>query len=208
MLKPKLKEFFNYRTQILNKGLDAVLLAKDYDGRLYRVKEYVGQVIKIQKGNNFNPIDKVTVKFFNNELYETATYLDNNISIGDLICIYGIVVRSNGKLEIQCKCGSIRLYKDFIEAGKIDTKKFYKFGYSELSMIEPSIIYDIPVERLQVLEKNKIWVYTGNDIKQIEDSSKKIIQEEENGIIDVLKEQTFLVKDTNNIEEETIDYES
>ena len=75
-------------------------------------------------------------------------------------------------------------------------------------MIEPSIIYDIPVERLQVLEKNKIWVYTGNDIKQIEDSSKKIIQEEENGIIDVLKEQTFLVKDTNNIEEETIDYES
>ena len=36
MLKPILEKFFNYRTQILNKEFDTVLLAKDYDGKLYR----------------------------------------------------------------------------------------------------------------------------------------------------------------------------
>lgn len=208
MLKPILEKFFNYRTQILNKEFDTVLLAKDYDGKLYRVKEYNGQVVDIRKRNNFNSMDKVKVKFFNNEIYETSTYLDDDINIGDLISIYGIVVRNSDHLELQCKCGSIRIYQKFAEAGRIDTKKFYKFGYSELSVIEPSSVYDVPLDRLQVLEQNKLWVYIGSDIKAIEDRGKKIIQEEENGIIDVSKEQTFFVKDTNNIEEEMIDYES
>ena len=208
MLKPILEKFFKIRTLILSKGLDAVLLFKDYDGRLYRVKEYVGQVIDIRKRNNFNSIDTVKVKFLNNEIYETATYLDNDINIGNLISIYGIVVRNSDHLELQCKCGSIRIYQKFAEAGRIDTKKFYKFGYSELSVIEPSSVYDVPLDRLQVLEQNKLWVYIGSDIKAIEDRGKKIIQEEENGIKDVSKEQTFFVKDANNIEEEIIDYEN
>lgn len=208
MLKPTLEKFFDYKAQILNKGLDAVLLSKDYDGQLYRVKEYVGQVVDIRRRNNFNSMDIIKVKFFNNEIYETATYLDDDINIGNLISIYGIVVRNRGNLEVQCKCGCIRSYQKFAEAGRINTKKFYKFGYSELSVIEPSSMYDVPLEKLQVLELNRLWVYTGADIKAIEDRTKKIIQEEENGIIDVSKEQTFFVKDTNNIEEEIINYES
>ena len=86
------------------------------------VAKEAGDVVILD--DNFNSIDTVKVKFLNNEIYETATYLDNDINIGNLISIYGIVVRNSDHLELQCKCGSIRIYQKFAEAGRIDTKKF------------------------------------------------------------------------------------
>lgn len=202
MLKPSLEQFFKYRNVLLGKGLDISLLAKGKDNQYYRVKEYIVQVISILEGKGWNGMDKVKVKFFNNELYDTETYLDNDIREGDIISIYGIITKSeiSSVPELQCKGGTIRVYNRFSEAGRIDTTKIYKFGYAELSVAELSTKYMIEENKIKVLEDNRLWMYIGNDIHEIENKGKILEEEKKNGIIDLSQVTSFYVEDTENIE--------
>ena len=200
LIKPVIEQFFKYRNVLSKKGLDIVLLAKGPNNEYYRVKEYIGQVVSIQEGRGWGNMDKVSLKFFNNETYETETYLDSDIREGDIISIYGIIIKDGSKIELQCKGGSIRVYTKFEEAGRIYKDKIYKFGYAELSVIEPSIKYNIEQDKIKELEPNRLWFYVGNDIKHIEDEVKKNEENEKNGIIDFSKVNSFYVENTKDIE--------
>ncbi len=206
MLKPILDKFFQYRNVVSKNGLDIVLLTKGYDNKYYRVKEYIGQVVSIQSGKGFNGMDKIEVKFLNNEKYQTETYLDSNIREGDIISIYGIFTKNGTKLELQCKGGSIRVFNKFSEAGRIDTNKIYRFGYAELSNVEPSTEYNVGEENIKELEKNRLWFYVGNDITDIENKAKLIEQEEKNGIIDPTTTTSFCVPEVQDINDMDIEF--
>lgn len=206
MLKPILDKFFQYRNVVAKNGLDIVLLTKGYNSKYYRVKEYIGQVVSIQSGKGFNGMDKIEIKFLNNERYQTETYLDNNIREGDIISIYGIFIKDGTKLQLQCKGGSIRVFNKFSEAGRIDTNKIYKFGYAELSNIEPSVEYNVGEENIKELEPNRLWFYVGNDIKDIEDKAKLTEQEEKNGIIDTTTTSSFCVPEVQEINDIDIEF--
>lgn len=206
MLKPILDKFFQYRNVVVKNGLDIVLLTKGYDNKYYRVKEYIGQVVSIQSGKGFNGMDKIEVKFLNNEKYQTETYLDSNIREGDIISIYGIFTKNGTKLELQCKGGSIRVFNKFSEVGRIDTKKIYRFGYAELSNVEPSVEYNVGEENIKELEPNRLWFYVGNNIKDIEDKAKLTEQEEQNGIIDTTNTTSFCVPEIQEINDIDLEF--
>lgn len=191
MIKSILKDYYKYRNQALEKGYDIVLLAKTYDNKYYRIKQYIGQVVEIYKGNGPKDMDIVRLKFMNNEVYQTGTYLDSDVHVGDIIAIYGIFIKNGGELELQCKCGTIRVYNTFAEAGQITVSKIYYFGSRELSMVEPSIEYRLPPEKISVLEDNRVWTYMGKDIREIEENSKKL--QNQSDIIDTLMTESFCV---------------
>lgn len=204
MLKPILGKYFLMRNNALREGYDTALLTKGQDGKYYRVKEYIVQVVSIWDQIGWNGMDRVKVRLFNNENYITETYLDDNIREGDIISIYGIFIQKGEQLELQCKAGSIRAFNKFSEAGRIETSKIYKFGYAELSVAEPSIPYETNTEKIQELEKDRLWIYVGNDIKSIEEQYKHKKEEEKNGIIDTTTATSFYVDDTEEILEEFI----
>lgn len=179
MYKPALVEFAKKRNASLLEQKDIVLLAKQ-DEKYYRVKEYIGLIVKIYPKTYGTDIPMVRIRFQDNKEFDVRVYLDNNITENCFVSIYGIIIPSKtGQLEFICKGGMVRTFDTLMQAGKINTKYLYRFGIVELSEVKESIRYSSNLQGIEVLEKDRLWTYSGNDINQLENTKKEVIEEED-----------------------------
>jgi hypothetical protein len=182
MYKPSLVDFYRRRNGKLLEGKNTVLLAKDGD-KIYRVQEHIGLVVKIYPKLYGDTIPKLLVRFADGKEYQVRAYLDTNIEENTIVSIYGIFVETSTKeLEFICKGGMVRVFGELVDAGRVNTKYVYRFGFGELSKVKKSPRYPSNLEGIEVLEENKLWTYSGTDIEEIENTEEGIFEEEDTTI--------------------------
>lgn len=193
MLKPNLIRFAQKRNGNILKQKDTVLLAK-HEEKYYRVQEYIGLIVKIYPKMTYSSeIPLVRVRFQNSQEFDINAYLDNDITENCFVSIYGIVVpEKDNQLKFLCKGGMVRAYDTIMQAGRVNTKNLSRFGILELSEIKESARYSSNLTGIEVLEKNRLWIYSGTNIKEAEENSRVMI-EEEDFTIDVSKGQNFFI---------------
>lgn len=179
MYKPSINEFYKRRNENLLNGKDTVLLSKK-DGKIYRVQEHIGLVMKIYPNLYGDSISTLLIRFANGKEVKVRAYIDNNVEENTIVSIYGIFVKNNSnELEFICKGGMVRLFGKLIEAIKVNTKYIYRFGFGELSEVKESPRYPSDLEGIEELEEGKLWIYSGTDIEEIENTDKGIFEEED-----------------------------
>lgn len=167
--KPSLEKFFSIRNSKLAEGQDCVLLAQE-DGKYYRVKEYIGLLEKIEpRILGIENIPTVLVKFAGGKTFRIRAYIDTNLEVGCFVSVYGIFTKDAFEnLQFTCKGGMVRAFGRLTEAGRVNTKYIYRFGFGELSQISESFRYPSTLSNIEVLEQGMLWTYYGTDIEEIE----------------------------------------
>lgn len=180
MYKPVLEMYFAKRNRNLLEGKDTILLGKVND-KFYRVEEYIALVTNISMPCGIGPnIPTVTLRFAGGKHYKVMAYVDDNVQKGNFVSIYGsFTENANGDLELTCKGGMIRLYGKLGEAGRVNPKYIYRFGFGELSKVKASQRFPLDLEGINVLEENRLWIYSSNNIDEAEDRIKEMVKEED-----------------------------
>lgn len=180
MYKPVLESYFAKRNRNLLEGKDTILLGKVND-KFYRVQEYIGLVTNISMPVGIGPdIPTVTLRFAGGKQYKVNAYVDNNIQKGNFVSIYGSFNENdNGDLEFTCRCGMTRLFGKLGEAGRVNPKYIYRFGFGELSKVKKSQRFPIDLEGIEVLEENRLWTYSSNNIEGEVEKIKEMVEEED-----------------------------
>lgn len=180
MYKPVLEMYFAKRNRNLLEGKDTILLGKVND-KFYRVQEYIGLVTNISMPVGIGPdIPTVTLRFAGGKQYKVNAYVDNNIQKGNFVSIYATFTEnSNGELALTCRGGMTRLYGKLGEAGRVNPKYIYRFGFGELSSVRVSQRFPLELDGIEVLEENKLWIYSSNNIEEAEEKIKEMVEEED-----------------------------
>ena len=195
-LKPSIETIFRKRNANLLEGRDTVLLAKHQD-KFYRVTEYIGLIVKIYPKNTYgSDIPRMIIRFFNGEELLVRAYLDYNVTENSIVSIYGIIVENNGQKEFVCKGGLVRAFGKLSEAGKVDIRRIYRFGYGELSEATLSKRYSNTLTGIEELEKDKLWIYSSTNINEIESTSVDYF-ETEDSTIDFSQGNEFYINNCN-----------
>ena len=182
--KPVLVKYCAIKNKNILEGKETILLGKCYDD-YYEVSEYIGLIKEIgPKYKGDDGMVEAKILFRNQEIYKVRVYVDDNIHLNTFVSIYGSFCKSSNseQLELICKGGMVRAFEALGQAGRVNTNKLYRFGIAQLSEAKESKKFPKNIPGIEVLEENRLWILSTNNLKELEQNREKLLEDDKNTV--------------------------